>query len=244
MTEFYQSIAHHYDDIFPLSDMLKKFLLSLGICKKDHVLDIGCATGEVALFVSQSSASVTGIDLDPDLIAIAQSKQQDRRIENVLFQIGNMERLDVMFSPDEFSFALCLGNTLVHLQSPEAIDSFFRKVANVLSDGGIFIFQILNYEKILARKTINLPVIDNEKIIFERQYDHERHSPHLAFDTRLTIKTISRVIANSIDLYPLQREEIMGLPGPKQFRSCQFLGGFDGKVFSEEDDLLIGILQT
>jgi SAM-dependent methyltransferase len=244
MAEFYQSIAHHYDDIFPLSDMLRKFLLSLGISEKDHVLDIGCATGEVALFVAQSSASATGIDLDPDLIAIAQSKRQDQRAGNVLFRIGDMERLDTMFSPGEFRFALCLGNTLVHLQSPEVIDGFFRKVANVLSDGGVFVFQILNYEKILARKTIRLPVIDNEKIIFERQYDHERHRPHLAFDTRLTIKATSRMIANSIDLYPLQREEIIGLPGTKQFRSCQFLGGFDGKAFSEEDDLLIGILQT
>jgi hypothetical protein len=40
MSEFYQSIADHYDDIFPLSNSLKKFLLSFGITKEDDILDV------------------------------------------------------------------------------------------------------------------------------------------------------------------------------------------------------------
>ena len=88
-----------------------------------------------------------------------------------------------------------------------------------------------------------LSLIDNEKITFERRYDHEIHMPLLAFNTRLIIKSISETIDNSIDLYPLQRGEIMGMPSKQLYRSVQFLGGFDGKVFSEEDDLLIGVWQ-
>jgi len=74
MSEFYQSIADHYDDIFPLSNSLKKFLLSFGITKEDDILDVGCATGEIAVYLARHARTVTGIDLDPKLIEIAHSK--------------------------------------------------------------------------------------------------------------------------------------------------------------------------
>lgn len=240
MTEFYHSIARHYDDIFPLSDMLKRFLLSFGVSKEDHILDIGCATGEVALFLSPHCARVTGIDLDPDLIQIAVTKQMEHSRENTQFLVRDMNDLDI-FSSDQFQFALCLGNTLVHIISLEMLDNLIGKVAGILSDGGKFIFQILNYEKILTRRAVELPLIDTETITFERRYDHETHRPLLAFNTRLTIKATSEMIDNSIDLYPLQRRELMNISSTQLFRSVKFLGGFDGRTFVEEDDLLIAV---
>lgn len=240
MTEFYHSIARHYDDIFPLSDMLKRFLLSFGVSKEDHILDIGCATGEVALFLSPHCARVTGIDLNPDLIQIAVTKQMEHNRENTQFLVRDMNDLDI-FSSDQFQFALCLGNTLVHIISLEMLDNLIGKVAGILSDGGKFIFQILNYEKILARRAVELPLIDTETITFERRYDHETHRPLLAFNTRLTIKATSEIIDNSIDLYPLQRRELMNISSTQLFRSVQFLGGFDGRTFVAEDDLLIAV---
>ena len=98
-------------------------------------------------------------------------------------------------------------------------------------------------KKFLVKGQIELPLIDNKKITFERRYDHEMHKPRLAFNTRLTVKATSETIDNSIDLYPLQRGEIMGMSSKQLYRSVQFLGGFDGSVFSEEDDLLIGVWQ-
>jgi glycine/sarcosine N-methyltransferase len=243
MSQFYQSIADYYDDIFPLSDALRGFLLTFGITKEDDVLDIGCATGEVALFLSQCSKSITGIDLDPDLIAIAQTKQRQQGSDNTQFQIGDMEELGSMFSPGQFRFAFCLGNTLVHLDTPEKIDAFLREVANILCEKGTFVFQILNYGKILARGIDTLPLIDNERITFKRGYDHRTHFPRLVFNTRLTIKTASAVIDNSIDLYPITRAGLAGLPGQKLYRSCRFLGGFDKREFRVDDDLLIGVWQ-
>jgi SAM-dependent methyltransferase len=241
MSEFYQSIARHYDDIFPLSDTLKKFLLDFDIRKGDEILDIGCATGEVVLYLSRYSGSVTGIDLDPDLIEIAHSKKSGRNAENVRFEIADMHGIDSMFNRCQFRIVLCLGNTLVHLPSTDSINDFLLKVADILTDGGLFIFQILNYEKILTQQAAELPAIDNDKVTFERFYDHAIHRPLLVFDTRLTVKATSEVISNSIDLYPLQREELMKMPNRQMFQSIRFLGGFDGRIFSREDDLLIGV---
>jgi len=243
MSEFYQSIAKHYDDIFPLSDTLRKFLSSFSITKDDHILDIGCATGEVVLYLAHYAHTVTGIDLDIGLIEIAHSKKEIRDRDNARFLVGDMNALDSMFRPSEFRIIVCLGNTLVHLLSTDVMNDFLRKVARVLDDGGLFIFQILNYKKILTQKTSELPLIDNDKITFERHYDHNVHTPLLAFKTCLTVKSTSETINNSINLYPLQQVELVKMPNRHLYRSIRFLGGFDGKIFSEEDDLLIGVLQ-
>jgi ubiquinone/menaquinone biosynthesis C-methylase UbiE len=243
MSEFYQSIAKHYDDIFPLSDILRKFLFSFGITKEDHILDIGCATGEVVLYLAHYAHTVTGIDLDAGLIEIAHSKKELRGRENARFLVGDMNALDSMFGPSQFRMIVCLGNTLVHLLSTDVMNDFLRKVARVLDDGGLFILQILNYKKILIQKTIELPFIDNDKITFERHYDHDMHKPLLAFKTCLTVKSTSETINNSINLYPLQQVELIEMSSRYLFRSIRFLGGFDGRIFCEEDDLLIGVLQ-
>jgi glycine/sarcosine N-methyltransferase len=243
MSEFYQSIAKHYDDIFPLSDALRKFLSSFGIMKDDHILDIGCATGEVVLYLAQYARTVTGVDLDTSLIEIAHSKKEIRDRDNTRFLVGDMNALDSMFGPSQFRIIVCLGNTLVHLLSTDVMNDFLGKVARVLGDGGLFIFQILNYTKIHTRKTSELPLIDNDKITFERHYDHDMHNPLLAFKTCLTVKSTSETINNSINLYPLQQAEFVKMPNRHLFRSIRFLGGFDGRIFSEEDDLLIGVLQ-
>lgn len=241
MSEFYQSIAGHYDDIFPLSDSLRKFLVSFGITKEDHVLDVGCAAGEIAVYLAQYAHTVTGIDLDPKLIEIAHSKKHQRGIENVRFLIGDMNDLDISFGPNQFRVILCLGNTLVHLLSIGIINDFFRKISTILSEDGLFIFQILNYEKILTTKTTELPLIENEKITFKRHYDHETHKPLLVFSTSLRVKETSEIINNSIDLYPLKHTELMNMSSRHLFRSIRFCGGFDGKAFRKEDDLLIGL---
>lgn len=243
MSEFYQSIADHYDDIFPLSDTLRKFLFSFGIMKEDFILDVGCATGEVALYLAQYARNVTGIDLDPNLIKIANFKKDERGRDNVRFLAGDMNDLDSIFSPGQFRIIACLGNTLVHLLSIDAINDFFRKVSTVLSDDGLFVFQILNYEKLLARKTAELPLIDNNKITFERRYDHETYKPLLAFNTSLRVKATSETINNSIPLFPIRQTELVKMSSRHLFRSIRFLGGFDGKIFSAEDDLLIGVWQ-
>jgi SAM-dependent methyltransferase len=243
MNKFYQSIARHYDHIFPLSDGLKKFLYTFGITNTDHILDIGCATGEVVFYLAPYAQSVTGIDLDPDLIEIARSKKNERGRKNVAFFVRDMLDIDNVFIPDQFRIVLCLGNTLVHLLSRDTINNFLGKVSNILSGNGMFIFQILNYEKILEQRTRELPLIDNDKIIFRRSYDHDTQKPLLVFDTSLTVKASSETINNSITLYPLRQEELIQMSNRHLYRSIQFYGGFDGRAFNAQHDLLIGVWQ-
>lgn len=152
-----------------------------------------------------------------------------------------MSDFDISFGSNQFKVIVSLGNTLVHLLSGDINNDFFRKISIILSKNGLFIFQILNYQKILTARTTELPLIENDKITFMRHYDHETHKPLLVFKTSLRVKETSEIINNLIDLYPLRKTELMNMSSRHLFRSIRFCGGFDGRVFSREDDLLIGL---
>ena len=59
---FYTSISKYYSEIFPYTPMQLKFVKnSLGGLEEKQILDIGCATGELAFNLAMEGANVVGI---------------------------------------------------------------------------------------------------------------------------------------------------------------------------------------
>jgi len=242
MPQFYQSISKYYDFIFELGDSQKNFYQSLGIKKDSTILDIGCATGDLSIFLSKQSKNVTGIDLDADMIEIAKQKLIKEKISNVDFNTGDMEKLDISYKPNSFDLVFCMGNTLVHLDTISKIETFFLKVKNILKDNGLFIFQIMNYQKILTENIKALPLIENINIKFERFYKKTKNNL-LNFHTVLTIKNENKVVNNEVDLYPATKTEIDNIVEKSDFEEISSYGSFAKDQFSQDLPLLISILK-
>jgi glycine/sarcosine N-methyltransferase len=241
--QFYESIAHHYDDIFPLSDTLKRFLDTFPLDPgADSVLDVGCSTGTIPLYLAARARLVIGMDLDPTMISIAESRLTAESDGTVAFTVGDMTLIDEAFRHERFSLVLCLGNTLVHLRSPAMIAGFLARVARLLAPGGRFVFQILNYERILNRHVDELPLIDNDKVRFERHYRYRPNSPLLDFETRLTVKASGETIENSLPLYPLKKDELERLLPSTGLSAVKYLGDYGGNTYTPESDLLVSVL--
>lgn len=68
------------------------FIARLGLEPGEPVLDLACGTGNLALPAARTGASVTGIDLAPNLIAQAKANAEAERL-SVAFEVGNAEHL-------------------------------------------------------------------------------------------------------------------------------------------------------
>ncbi len=227
--KFYSSISACYSEIFPYKPAQFQFVKNrAGELKNKHLLDIGCATGELAFKLAQEGAIVTGIDLNDDLLEQAKSKKNHPRLQ---FQKGDMLKLRNDFQPGQFNGVLCFGNTLVHLLSTGSIASMLEGVQTVLKPGGVFLLQILNYDYILDEKLTELPLIETENVTFIRRYVFEDNSPLIRFQTELHLKKEGKILRNETLLLALKSSELKHLLKNAGFENIEFFSSFKEEPF-------------
>lgn len=97
------------------------------------VLDIGCGTGEHALFFAEQGLEVWGIDISPLAIRKAEAKAAERGLA-VQFRVLNALTLEDLGR----KFMTATDSGLFHTLSDRDRPVFVRSLATVLSPGGTY----------------------------------------------------------------------------------------------------------
>lgn len=224
---FYQSIAAYYDNIFNFSREEYHFIKSsVGESHREGaLLDIGCGTGRLTIELSKLFKRTVGIDLDHEMLEVASTKALDHGVK-VEFVKLDMHSIGSRFPESSFDVIVCTGNTLVHLEDRETIAGFFRAAHKLLRPAGKMILQIINYDHIINNNILELPLKENEKIKFVRNYCYHEKRNIIDFVTELTIKGEDRQITNKIELYPLRKAELEELLEVTGFSNMEFYYDF------------------
>jgi 2-polyprenyl-3-methyl-5-hydroxy-6-metoxy-1,4-benzoquinol methylase len=193
-----------------------------------QILDIGCATGELAYQLANAGAKVTGIDLNEELLNQAKSNKIH---PNLHFQTGNMLELETDFQAGQFDAVLCFGNTLVHLQTVELMQLMLKEVSVVLKPGGQFLLQILNYDYIIGESITELPLIETENIQFIRKYKFEENNPLVRFQTELVLKKENKSVLNETQLFALESAKLLELMRNTGFKEIELFSSFKSDPF-------------
>ena len=224
---FYSEIVDAYDAIFPYNEKQLLFVESkVGELAGQTIMDIGCGTGSLSIAMARRSARVRGFDFDSEMLAKAEAKRPQAL--DLQFRQGDMRLVSNYFTPANFDAVLCLGNTLVHLNSLDEVEKTISGIAERLKPGGRFILQIVNYDRIIADHVDCLPTIKTDNYSFVRNY-HHTGKDKVDFETIL--KTPTATIKNSVPLLMITRDQIDKLLS-KYFSAVNYFGGFDGSVWS------------
>lgn len=232
---FYSQFAPYYDSIFPLEERAYEFLRSFvphaargaptGAARPGaaRVLDLGCGTGDYCGRFASDGIEATGIDLDPEMVAVA-----ERRYPNATFRVADMRGLgcpsppadahdragrapssgtrDLAGLPAPFSMVYSIGNVVSHIRKAE-LPSFLEGVRATLEPSGVWIVQVVNWDHILTRNRHRFPdiVIEGGRVVFTREYplvSDER----VRFVTRL-IDAGKTVFEGEVALHPMRSSE-------------------------------------
>lgn len=102
------------------------------------VLDVGCGTGELALFLARMGNDVLGIDISPRAIDQAKAKARWRRIPRAHFLVW--DALDLpRLAERGFRFRTVTDSAMFHVLAERDRDGFVDGLETVLAPGGRYL---------------------------------------------------------------------------------------------------------
>jgi SAM-dependent methyltransferase len=102
-----------------------EFIARLGLEPGDEVLDVACGTGNLALPAARAGATVTGVDIAPNLITQAKARAVEEQ-QSILFDVGDAEALD--YANDEFDVAVSMFGAMFAARPDRAAAELLRVV--------------------------------------------------------------------------------------------------------------------
>ncbi|MBC8367057.1 class I SAM-dependent methyltransferase [bacterium] len=199
----YSDLTPWYDRLFPVGDQQAVFLLHrLSMAEVCSVLDTGCGTGRHLEILADAGYIVAGLEPEADMAAEANRRLKGRgRVEVLSLQ----NAAQVPGAP--FDVVLCLGNTLAHLLDGSALAEGLATLARVLKPGGLFIVQLVHFEKVLREglDPFSVKVLEDGSE-FHRSYDFSRAPERLGFSLRFENEAIR--FEESFDLRPWTMDEL------------------------------------
>ncbi len=237
--EFYQMIGKYYDDLFPPSQSQIQFLLKL-LSPASKVLDLGCATGGYALALAEQGHEVTAIDLDEAMIHILENKLKHKPLP-VKPQVGDIQQVGKL--TETYDLIYCIGNTVVHLASVAALETFLKDVHERLKPGGHLVIQSVNYDRILKDQVQSLPQINREYPVlsFFRRYHHE--PGHIRFEGTLTLEEGAdrKMWTAETKLLPILKEDFKQGFIKAGYSEMGFYGDFNETPFNLGSQALVAL---
>lgn len=256
--EFYSAIAPYYDLLFPFDEGVAAFLSSAVDPSRAAVpglrssaeevsrrafLDVGCATGTLLSAFSDRFDKLVGIDLDPELLKLAAKKMLPGEGKKVELLEEDARALPQLFPEEEFGLVTCLGNTLPHLTGPGEVGRFLSSVRGILERDGIFVFQTINYDRVLDGGLRGLPTIERGEVSFERYYSALRDDGLIDFDTIFSDPENEIEEKHSFPLVPIRRKHIEECVAQAGFSWHRLFGGFDGSPLAGDSFLIVGVCE-
>ncbi|MCP8616929.1 class I SAM-dependent DNA methyltransferase [Salirhabdus salicampi] len=153
----YEDFANVYDILMehaPYEEWVRftsEVIDQLGV-KPNHVIDLGCGTGEITIRLANQFEAVTGVDLSDEMLAIAEQKARDHKTNITWFQ----QDLRSFSSPIQYDLAVSYCDVLNYITDENDIKDTFRNVYKSLNNRGVFIFDVHSPQyvnEILANQT-------------------------------------------------------------------------------------------
>ncbi|MBA4312963.1 MAG: hypothetical protein C0417_10065 [Chlorobiaceae bacterium] len=227
--QFYDNLASSYDGMTSFDERFKKeekyFKSIIEKYKISSALDAGAGTGFHSLLLASLGIDVTAVDISPKMLKQARkhAREMHLKIKTVQSDFLSIHKLIEC----KFDAIFCLGNSLPHIP-PKSLHNTFKIFFQMLHPGGIIVFQILNYNRILHEGERIQNVRNSKEFTSIRYYDFYKKT------FRFNILTIhhpankaSSHIFNSIIHYPIYQEKLMDIASKSGFIKQQSYGGID-----------------
>jgi SAM-dependent methyltransferase len=142
-TAQFDAFARYYDaDYREYSDDVD-LILTLAAETHDPILELGCGTGRLLAPLAAQGHNATGVDVSSALLAIAREKL--KRVDCAdKVQLVQADMRTCELPRQDFGFAFCTSNTLMHLTSAEHQMQALRNTYRHMRQGATLLLDLFN----------------------------------------------------------------------------------------------------
>ncbi|MDO4542093.1 MAG: class I SAM-dependent methyltransferase, partial [Bacillota bacterium] len=129
IADFFDSCAPQWDSNMVRDEaVIAEILNNAGVTENCRVLDVACGTGVlIPDYLTRKVASITAVDISPEMINIAQKKFTDDKIS---FYCNDIETMEIT---DKFD-SIVIYNAFPHFPDPE---NLIKTLSGYLNNNGI-----------------------------------------------------------------------------------------------------------
>ncbi len=208
-----------------------------------HLLDAACGTGRHAIALARQGYRLTGADLSAAMVQRARANAAAAGVDVPFAQtgLGHLATLG-----ETFDAVLCLGNSLPHLLTAEAVSAALNDFAACLRPGGLLVIQNRNFDRVWTRRERFMgPQAYHDETgrewLFVRFYDF--HHDTITFNMIRLRREAGADWQQHVEatmLRPVFRGDLAASLTAAGFRRAVFYGGYDRAAFDPEtsDDLI------
>jgi SAM-dependent methyltransferase len=205
-----------------------------------QVADLACGSGRHCLALADQGFTMTGVDEDPSMLALAEALLAERRSrsgsnQDCRFLRGDLRRLEL---PRQDAI-LCLGNSLSLLEGPDEVQSVLQGFHDTLRTRAGVILHVLNYRRFAQPGRAFFPLkTDLEDGLPRRHYlkmiqcQETTAQVHLVLIEEESGTWVRRVKSERLALLePQTLQEMLRRAG---FREIQIYGSLRGEHYDED----------
>ena len=240
--EFFQNLVEYFDEFYPAETEICSFFKELGknYSFPPKLLQIAAGSGSLALHLAKSGLDVTGIETSQPLLDSANLKRRTQLLSIRFFKMSVLEMARFL-GKGFYNVIFCINNRISFIRSKELMVQFFADCRHLLSDDGILVLQLYNYNNFAENSFEPL----------------KKLSPRASLKTALSVENgkvsaISQTIEcaqnrqipilENEPVYHLTKKEIEEFAKKSGFNKVEFYSDFKKTAFSSESEEIVCIL--
>lgn len=151
------------------ADFLEKCFEKYCKQKVSHVCEIACGTGTMSVELEKRGYRLTSSDLSERMLCVADNKARNAGCKNIVFTKQNMCSFT---TASKAQAVICLLDSVNCLTGAQQVKQCFESANKVLSDGGIFLFDVNSKQKFEKVYADNAYVLENDGVLCAWQNEY------------------------------------------------------------------------
>ena len=241
--ELLENIAEYYDELFPISDELKKFYREevKEFSQPVKFLSIGCGAGTFEHYLAKEGADVTGLETIPALLESANRKRRTQLMALRFFQMSSLEMCRFL-GKGFYNVILIPNNRIIFTHDSILMAKLFYDCKQLLAKNGKLILVLPNFEKFTAAPTVNLPIRESIRVKLFSKIQTEQNGKKFLFQKLETGSGKQVVVTEKAEIMPLSKNQINQYAKEVGFTKFVFYSDYNKKEFTQDSDKLIVVI--